>query len=878
MTETEALVKEQIQKHEKRKEDFDPEALKEESNKVLFAKHLQKALSQEVFGQDQAILTIANSVKNDTSNPKSPKMTYLFLGPPATGKSHLAELLAKLLPKYRSITFDMTQYHQQNGGELYGYPSGWKGYGVGRLTGFVYRNPKSVIILDSFDKCDNVIQNNLLSIFEGGRMRDACGWDKVTDEPCNEDPDIIYNEENANYWVDFTETIFIITTSLGRELYSDHRFKDLVQKDYIQAESMILEAIKRETKRDNRSGGEQEAIVPELVSRFSKAHIVLFNKLEYDSFEKIGLRKFQEFAQDFETRYNVVFRYDKHFEGFLKLQILNFAPELDARRIEEKIGTHFFNKITTFFQELEKGFDAFKEIRVLVPKKVKSFIQEHIDPLIAEEKLARELFRKNRTLELDEELSFHEGVLTYKVKSCRLKQIIRIKDFSEDGLVFDIPRVSFEDIAGHSHAKQRLREVINFFKEPQKLRSFDIDPPKGMLLYGPPGTGKTMLAKAFAHEAELPFIAVTGLDLLSPKKTHQIFQRAKEYAPSIIFIDEIDTIGKREEGNGKEIPINKLLAEMDGFSSKSGEEVFVIAATNFKENIDEAVLRPGRIEIHIEVNSLDKEAREYFLRRIIRTKPTKGRFDMKKLLSYTVGFTGAQLELLGKEASYYCLRHGIEGIDQHILVEQINTIKFGKQPFYPSIDKMSEKTALYEAAKALISKYLMPRMHIEHIALIPEENRRVRTVQDGEGVYEHTSLSEFKDRVTILMSGRTALVEIYGTDRGIDTSACEDIKEATKEVYAAIAYYGMDEDVGFINVEGVSVAQEGKAKGSSHECYHAQIDHAMQKWMDEARQNARDIVRELKDEILQLQQILIDEEILYADRLDSICQQLLKRT
>ena len=137
---------------------------------------------------------------------------------------------------------------------------------------------------------------------------------------------------------------------------------------------------------------------------------------------------------------------------------------------------------------------------------------------------------------------------------------------------------------------------------------------------------------SIAIEAELPFISTTGLELLKPEKTKQIFSKAKEYAPAIIFIDEIDTIGKRDAGNGKEIPINKLLSEMDGFSGRKGEHIFVIAATNYKENIDSAIIRPGRVEIHIEINNLDKEARQYFLNKIIEKKPTSGSFDMKKLL------------------------------------------------------------------------------------------------------------------------------------------------------------------------------------------------------------------------------------------------------
>ncbi|MEA1879251.1 MAG: AAA family ATPase, partial [Campylobacterota bacterium] len=785
MTETEKRVKANIERHKKLDEGtFDEEALKEAQDNIAFAKQLKDKLSEDLFGQEQAINIVANSMKTSIKDEKGPKSTYLFLGSPATGKTYLAELMAEHIPKYKIMTFDMTQYHQQNGGELYGYPAGWKGYGVGQLTGFVHRNPKSIIVLDAFEKCDNVIQNNLFSIFEGGKMRDACGWDKITDEPCNEDEDIIYNDENANYLVDFTEAIFVITTSVGKELYLDYRFKDLVKKDYIQAESMILEAIKREKKRESRSGGIQEAIVPELVSRFSKANIVLFNKLEYDAFEKISKRVFLQFKDEFYKQYKIEFLLSNNFDNFLKIQMLNFAPELDARRLKEKVSTLFFNRITQYIQESEQPIMRFKQIKVTVSKECSSFIKERVNPLIDNDTLVRELFRKNTTLEIDDTMSHKGGVITYKINSCKFSQVVRIKDFSEDGLVFDIPHVSFDDIAGHHMAKQRLGEVINFFKEPQLLESFKISPPKGMLLYGPPGTGKTMLAKAFAKEAELPFISTTGLELLEPEKTKLIFTRAKSYAPAIIFIDEIDTLGKRDGENGREVPINKLLSEMDGFTGKKGEDIFVIAATNYKENIDPAIIRPGRVEIHIEINNLDKDARQYFLDRIIKQKPTSGTFDIKKLLMYTTGFTGAQLEMLGKEASFYCLRHGLPAITQEILITQINAIKYGEKQSYLSPEQMFNETAIYEAGRAVISKVLMPHLSIEHVSLTPRDNNEHFVAQNYNDVEDNMTVKDFKNKICIALAGRSAQIKGFGDTEGMDTGASNDIQQATRDAYA----------------------------------------------------------------------------------------------
>ncbi|WP_373032289.1 AAA family ATPase [Sulfurovum sp.] len=872
MPKTDAQVKAQIEKYEQKHKDEQEILLENEAQKnITFSKKLKEDLSKDLFGQEQAINTVVNSMKNDImENKNAPKATYLFLGSPATGKTYLAELMSENLPSYKIMKFDMTQYHQQNGGELYGYPAGWKGYGVGQLTGFVHRNPKAIIVLDAFEKCDTNIQSNLLSIFEGGKMRDGCGWDKITDDPCSENLDIIYSDENANYMVDFTEAIFIITTSLGKELYLDNRFKELVKQDYIQAESMILEAIRREKKRDSRSGGYQQAILPELVSRFSQAHIVLFNKLNYAAFANIAKKVFFQYKDEFNKKYEIEFNQASNFQNFLKIQILNFAPELDARRIKDKVSTTFFNRITEYMMDSGKSTRKYSEIKVSLSKECVSYLNEMVNPLIDDEILVKELFRKNVTLDIDDSITDKNGVITYKIRSCKFKQVTRIKDFSEDGLVFDIPNISFDDIAGHHKAKQRLHEVINFFKEPKRLESFNITPPKGMLLYGPPGTGKTMLAKAFAREAELPFISVTGLELLQPEKTKQIFAKAKEYAPAIIFIDEIDTIGKRGGENSREVPINKLLSEMDGFSDGKGENIFVVAATNFKDNIDTAIIRPGRIEIHIEINNLDKEARQYFLNQIIENKPTSGKFDMNKLLMYTAGMTGAQLELVGKEASYYCLRHSLPAITQDILIDQINTIKYGEQQSYLSPEMMFEETAIYEAGRAVISKVLMPHVHIEHVSLTPKDNNEHFVSQNYNDVQDNMTVKDFKDKICVSLAGRTAQIKRFGDIEGMDTGASNDIQQATRDAYAAIAYYGMDKEVGYININGVMDANENDISSKDTKHYHAKIDTALERWMLEGKKSTINLVNEHWRTIESLSKSLLEKEIIYEDELDEI--------
>lgn len=842
------------------------------------AKQLKTNLADKLFGQTRAIDTVSDSIKNNIlENETSTKATYLFLGPPATGKTYLAKLIGENLDNYVVESFDMTQYvTEKDDFLLFGLGRGYGDARPGKLTSFVKKyektDTKTIIVLDNFEKAHYNIQINFLEILSTGFKKDACGWckDSFDDEltPWGEggqDKNKCGDDEIDDL-VDFRKTIVIFTSNLGKELYSDSKFRDLLNDNYIQAESMILDALRRE-KRDN---NDELAISPGLVSNLSRANIVLFDKLNFQAYAKIAENSFVEYKDAFEQKYGIKFHISNNFKNFLKVQLLNFAPELDARRIKNKIGVIFFDRVTDHIMELDEGIDYCKELKVSISKEVNEFIKEQINSDIENNRLVKELFRKNLTLDIDDKFTSKDGVITYKIINCEFKQVKRIKDFSEDGLVFDVPQISFSDIAGHKKAKTRLSEVINFLKDPKLLEKFDVKAPKGMLLYGPPGTGKTMLAKAFANEAQLPFIATTGTDLLDADKTKAIFEKAKEYAPSIVFIDEIDALGKRGQGNSREIPINKLLSEMDGFSSNPDENVFVIAATNFKENIDSAIIRPGRIELHIEIDDLDKEARKYFIDQIIETKPISGKFDISKLLMYTTGMTGAQLELIGKESSLYCLRHGLEAITQEILIEQINTIKYGEKLSHLSLEQMIEETAIHEAGHAIISKILMPHIKIEQITVTPRGKALGFVSYNYEDAQNNMTVKDFKDRICVSMAGRVSQIKKYGSTDGVDTGAANDLHQATKDAYAAIAYYGMDEEVGYINVNGIINQQQRQTGISDTKHYHEEIDKAIKRWMEEAKNSTSKLVDEHWKKIEKLTSLLLDKEVVYEDELLNI--------
>ena len=309
---------------------------------------------------------------------------------------------------------------------------------------------------------------------------------------------------------------------------------------------------------------------------------------------------------------------------------------------------------------------------------------------------------------------------------------------------------------------------------------------------------------------------------------------------------------------------------MDGFSDNKEESIFVIAATNYKENIDAAIIRPGRIEIHIEINNLDKDARHYFLDKIIKTKPSSGKFDMNKLLMYTAGFTGAQLELLGKEAAFYCMRHGLPAITQEILIDQIYTIKYGKRQSYLSPEQIFKETAIYEAGKAVLSKVLMPHVEIEHVSLTPRDNNKHFISHDYHDVQDNMTLKDFKDRICVSLAGRTAQIKKFGAIDGINSGASNDLQQATHDAYTAIAHYGMDKEVGYININGVIDAKEKRLGNSSTEHYHEKIDRALKRWLHEAEECASQLIDKHWSTIEQLSNLVLEKEIIYSDELEKI--------
>ena len=798
---------------------------------------LEESLQSQVFGQDSAIEAVCDKIVESSYNisKNTPKAIYFFLGPPATGKTMLSELMGKELDGYDAFKiFDMTQFTDEESGRgLFGSEAVYKGAEEGKLTKFVKENPKSVIVFDEIEKTHPGAMSNFLMMLSSGKAEDT----------------------HSGETIDFTKTIVVFTSNLGSELYNNQNFIDLMKENPHEANATILEAIGREEKLVH--GRMVKALSPEMLSRLSQGQIVLFNKLPYEALMNIAKSKVLEAQEGFEKEFGLSVEY-RDFTKLISALILSLAPLIDVRKMKAKLPLSLFDLITDFIRNNDT---MIQKIVFSIDDASKQLIHDELlglEPLMQTQML-HTLFRKNETFSYKIKRRVEGEVLHFELVDINRKKLARSVDFSgDDGLVFEVPNLSFKNVAGHNVAKKRLSEIINILKEPQKLGKFDVSSPKGMLLYGVPGTGKTMLAKAFANEADLPFIQTTGSEILDLDLMKNIFKKAQEYAPSIVFIDEIDAIGKRN-GSNKDIIINQFLTELNGFSDSADEMVFVIAATNLKDKIDDAILRSGRIDLHIEIDALDREAREFFVDRILE-KPTHGDFDKEKILTFTAGMTGADLEKVARESALYVFRNNLNAITQEILIEQINTIKYGSRITHKSISKLMESTAVHEAGHAVISRVLMPEVKIEQITVVPRNDALGFVSYDQDGDLSNLTRLDIKNKMCVAFAGREAQLKEYG-EEGFDSGASSDLRQATRYAYFAIAHYGMDDELGYVNINGIPNLSSETQGVTDTSFLEAQIQTRVDAWLKEAQVKTAALIEEHWEKVTALSLLVQEKEI-----------------
>lgn len=435
-------------------------------------------------------------------------------------------------------------------------------------------------------------------------------------------------------------------------------------------------------------------------------------------------------------------------------------------------------------------------------------------------------------------------------------------------------KVNFSNIAGNQEAVQSVEELIDFINNPEKYSQYGARMPRGVILYGPPGTGKTLLAKAIAGEAGVPFYAVTGSDFVQvyvgvgAARIRELFKRARQSGKCVIFIDEIDALGKKRDGgmdgggnDERDQTLNALLAEMSGFNENEG--IVVVAATNRLDTLDEALLRPGRFDRHIEIGLPDVKARLKILELHSKNKPIQENVDLEKLAHQTVYFSGAQLENLMNEAAILAAKKGNGAIEQEDIERAFYTVIAGyEKKDRSSITEMDRKiTAYHEAGHALITKLVAPENRVSKVTIIPSTKGAGGFSMNIPPNRMYYKKKDMENNIKIMLAGRCAEEIIFGKEN-ITTGASNDLEKATEVLVDMVRRFGMTDSSGLLNYDvlyrnGIRQVQDDF------------LDHA-KKNLDDLYESVKGLLMENKDLLEEIANSLLEEETLEEEQLDRI--------
>ncbi len=449
-------------------------------------------------------------------------------------------------------------------------------------------------------------------------------------------------------------------------------------------------------------------------------------------------------------------------------------------------------------------------------------------------------------------------------------------------------KITFKDVAGIDEEKQELSEIVDFLKNGEKYLKLGAKIPKGVLLVGPPGTGKTLMAKAVAGEAGVPFFSISGSDFVEmfvgvgASRVRDLFEQAKKHQPCIIFIDEIDAVG-RQRGAGwggghdeREQTLNQLLVEMDGFDENTN--IIIIAATNRPDILDNALLRPGRFDRQIFINKPDILGREQILNVHAKNKPLAQTVDLKVIAKRTPGFTGADLQNLLNEAALLAARHNKDNIEMLDLEEAIDKVIAGPEKKSKIItDEEKENTAYHEVGHALLAKILKYADPLHKVSIIPRGMALGVTMTLPEKDHLTYTKTQLLDKITMILGGRVAEEIIYGPDF-ITTGAQNDLEKVSDIARKMVITWGMSDKMGNLaygkSQEHVFMGRDFGHQRDYSEEVAAEIDKEVKRIVDERYNLARHLLKENRDMLEVISHELLEHETLDEKEFEEIMERI----
>lgn len=783
---------------------------------------VRSQLKTMIYDQDDAVDEVVDGLIHMSCRPEDsqPRGIFTFLGPDSVGKIYLARGLGEFLEGYSYVIhLDMEQYSDpETIFPLLGVSAGQEGVTEGDLVRAVREHPRCIIVFEGIEKADNQLHLALLNLLSSG------------------DPDS---------GVSFRETIIIFTSTLGSGLYRNRDFMEGFSKNRVQAQDLAIKVLAREKK--VAFDMVQPAIAPKLLEVMGRNFIMFFNRLSLESMVRIGCTSLDVHAKKFGDKSGITFQF-RDVEQLMSMLVLSLGAPINAKKIKQQLPEALLGRVTRYARE-GKIFPQ------KVVFKVSKQASEFIDTLQERKEDLLHLYKKNETISLAWKEYMRGSTLFLTVAKGRVEKVSAGEELIKGVRpCIEFSTIGFADIAGNKATKETLRQIITLLKNPGLVTRFDIDMPKGMLIYGSSGVGKTMLSKAFIKEMGLPYVYASRTDLFDPEYISKAYNEAREYAPSIVFLDGIDVKGLLA-GVLTTMPDDQLVLELDSVKTDPADLVFTIATAQNRQEVSPVLISPGRIDTFVEVPELDREARRFFIDKILK-KPNDGKINVERVIRYISGMNGYDLQRIGKEASLYAIRNGLKCLTEEILIEQINIIKYGyklEKKHMRNLDEELRITAYHEAGHAVLSFLLLPDIKIEQVTIAP----RLQvlgfisyTLEDFPG---NISKDEIFHNTCVLMAGRVASMKQFG-GQGLNTGAANDLEQATQQAYAAVASLGMDETIGYVHTDTLS-------QNVSRQIFLSTVENQVQYWIKDATEKAVQLVDAHWPKIEKLASILIQHEI-----------------
>lgn len=799
---------------------------------------VHKSLSSGIVGLEWVLEGIAQDIawQSHDARRTGPEIAFLFCGPAGSGKSHIASRLPVATGRGRPIkVFDMASYCNENEGfGLVGLRKGWATARPGELTSFVQAHPNAILVFDNFECAHPRVQAFLAPILTAGELQDQF-------EATRDDKQLASTPGYSNGMIDFSGTVVVFTTQLGSEVYRDAALRKRLGSDTMRLNQALLDGIRIANDDQGRV-----RVAPTLMRALDKTRLHLFEPLEWaDKVEMVMSRLQQQVAKHLRRGVGLTFVQPRHIAETL---LLGTEAQFHPGQFEA-LTSGFINRCLTMLKTSKKDSDVVLiDVCAEVTNQLAQWMEAWGDSPL------QNLARRNEFVTF--ELSVAQGGRTSEPSKIIISRLSVEKKTSwrdyglGGGLRAEIPEKRFEDIVGLESAKLALEEMSLTLKNRGALTKAGVPAPRGALLWGAPGTAKTTLAKAMANQAGLPFIAATGPDLLQGGFISRVFSVARKYQPSIVFIDEIDALGRRGQG-GNDLAINLLLSEIDGINVGAESSVFVLAATNFPSKVDEALLRSGRIECHIEIPTLDKPARLIYFQRFTPWAQMND-VELDELAELSSGMSGADLERCLRQVILLREKSGVPLLKAEDVKDVVRDVSFG--PLLVRTDLPYEKylslVACHEAGHVIVSQALSPSRRLVEVSIEPRKTPGRCTFAGDSAMQDLVTVSS---DLASLLAGRVAETIRFG-DAGMGSGARHDFESATALARRAIMEWGLDAETGVVHL-----ASLGSSSPLS-ETLRAQIERRVVHWLDQAQTRATQILTLHADQHLALSNALLEKK------------------